>query len=73
MSNLYFRFEILLMCLKDINNKQFYPSLDEKIYSNLDVFCERLQKICLYINIALEEYSNMLISIETNLNIEKQI
>ncbi len=55
----YFRFEILLKCLADvkINYKKHYSEVDIK---QINIVSNKLEKICLYLNIALDEYNNML-------------
>lgn len=57
----YFRFEILLNCIADINdNRQFYISMTDDYTKKIKIMFEKLQKICWYLNIALEEFNNML-------------
>lgn len=60
----YFRFEIILRCMTDIinNNKKYYPKIEAKRFN---IIYHKLQKICLHLNIALEEYSSMLSHIAT--------
>lgn len=61
----YFRFEILLNCIADVNdNHKFYPAMKENYLKKVNYIFEKLQKICLYLNIALEEYNNMLSQVE---------
>ena len=61
----YFRFEILLSCIKDIkDNHKYYQNMQDKDVRKVDLIHNKLQKICLYLNIALEEYLNMLSLIE---------
>lgn len=57
----YFRFEILLNCIADINdNYQFYINMTDNDTKKMKFMFEKLQKICWYLNIALEEFNNML-------------
>lgn len=64
----YLRFEILLQCLKDIKEyKEYYPDLNSDDKKRINYIFKRLQKICIHMNIALDEYNKMLS------NIEKQI
>ncbi|MBQ6516520.1 hypothetical protein IJI31_05010 [bacterium] len=59
----YFRFEILLNCIEDIKtNKIYYSNLKNMAKIN-DIY-EKLQKITLYMNIALDEYNNLISYIE---------
>lgn len=61
----YFRFEILLRCMTDIKNNY------EKHYSKvkikkINIIFSKLEKICLHLNIALDEYNAMLSYVEHN-------
>ena len=57
----YFRFEILLNCIADINdNHQFYINMTDGYMKEMKIMFKKLQRICWYLNIALEEFNNML-------------
>lgn len=61
----YFRFEILLRCIDDIKeNNSYYPSVNKKQLRKIGVIYNKLQKICLLLNLASEEFNKMIIYIE---------
>lgn len=65
----YFRFEILLISVKDIiNNKEQYPNILDKDMKKIKLIFNRLQKICFYLNIALDEFNIILSYIEKHTN-----
>ena len=59
----YFRFEILFNCIEDIKkNKTYYSNLKNMAKIN-DIY-EKLQKVTVYMNIALDEFNNLISYIE---------
>ena len=62
---LYFRFEILLRSINDvINNSKDYPYIKNKDIRRINSIFSRLKKICLYLNLALNEYNKMVHNIK---------
>lgn len=58
----YFRFEVLQNCILDVkNNSEYYTNIDNKSVSFL---YNKLQKICVFLNMAVDEYSKLLSKIE---------
>lgn len=54
----YFRFEALQICIFDAKeNSELYSNLDMK---KVDFLCKKLQTICMYLNLALDEQNKML-------------
>lgn len=61
----YFRFEIMQRCIVDIkDNIESYPNITNEQRKKIDTIFEKLQKICVYLNAALDEYYTMLSDIE---------
>lgn len=61
----YIRFEILQRCVLDIlNNNKYYTNMKSKEIKCAKLLYEKLQKICVHMNIVLEELSSLLPYIE---------
>ena len=51
----YLRFEILLNCIRDIkDNKKYYSKMKIEEIKRVNIIFEKLQRICLYLNFALD-------------------
>lgn len=60
----YLRFEILLNCIKDAkNNSKLYMMADKENYE-INLLFQKVQNICLYLNLILEEYLIILSNLE---------
>ena len=58
----YFRFEILHNCILDAkNNGEFYPNIDKK---KVNFLYKKLQRMCVFLNIVMDEYCKLLTKIE---------
>ena len=65
----YFRFEILQKCIIDIkNNYKYYPNINKKQIKKFNIIFNALQKICLHLNIALDEYHKVIMYVEKSMN-----
>ena len=63
----YFRFEILFNCIEDVRNNKIYYSNLKNIAKINDIY-EKLQKVTMYMNVALDELYNLLTDIEKKSN-----
>ena len=64
----YFRFEIMLQTINDIaENISEYPPIIKQKVNILKHISDKLKIICLYFNIALDEYNKLIMYVEKNL------
>lgn len=60
--NPFFRFAVLQNCILDAkNNSEFYPNIDKK---KVNFLYKKLQRICVFLNIVMDEYSKLLSKIQ---------
>lgn len=61
----YFRFEVLLKSVEDVKeNNKYYPNMDKKQLRKINIVFNKLQKICLHLNLASEEFNKMMIYVK---------
>lgn len=61
----YVRFEVLQNCVCDIiDNTKYYPDITTDQKKKINLIFKKLQKICVYLNLALEEYTKMVLVIK---------
>ena len=57
-----FRFAVLQNCILDIkNNSECYPNIDKK---KVNYIYKKLQRMCVFLNIVMDEYCKLLTKIE---------
>ncbi len=58
----FFRFAVLQNCILDIkNNSECYPNIDKK---KVNYIYKKLQRMCVFLNIVMDEYCKLLTKIE---------